>query len=180
MKFLDVLARLGCRVEKDARGVTVGGTPSGLPLRGGFSIDMRSMAEMALTLGVLAVFADAPVTMGNLAHIRGHESDRLAALAALLGQVGVRTDETPDSITVHPAARKDVLSAVIDTRDDHRIAMSFALLGAAANGMIIENPGCVAKTCPDFFDRLAQLGVSVSWPKYRPVNSRREESEPGR
>ena len=160
LKFLDILSRLGCRVEKNADGVTVAGT--GLPFAGGFSLDMRAMAEMALTLGVLAAFAEKPVTMTNLAHIRGHESDRLAALAELLGRVGVKTDETPDGITIHPAAVKDIAAATIDPKDDHRLAMSFALLGAAANGITIENPACVAKTCPDFFDRIARLGVAVS------------------
>lgn len=161
VRFLSVLDRMGCRVSHGAAGVTVAGTP-GAALRGGFSLDMRPTAEMALTLGVLAVFADAPVTMTNLAHIRGHESDRLAALAALLARVGVRTDEAPDGITVHPADRASIPAAVIDPHDDHRLAMAFALLGAGANGITITNPGCVAKTCPDFFDRVAGLGVPVT------------------
>ncbi len=159
LKFLAVLERLGCEITR-ANGVTARGL--GLPLRGGFSLDMRAMSEMALTLGVLAVFADRPIAMTNLSHIRGHESDRLAALAALLAKAGVRTEETPDGITVHPLPRGRVLDAVVDPLDDHRLAMSFALLGAAANGVTILNPGCVRKTCPGFFRLLAGLGVGVS------------------
>ncbi|MDR2391471.1 MAG: 3-phosphoshikimate 1-carboxyvinyltransferase [Planctomycetota bacterium] len=159
VRFLDVLARLGCGVETVGGGVAARGGP--LPLRGGFALDMRAMAEMAVTLGILAVFADAPIRMANLAHIRGHESDRLAALAALLGLAGVRTEESPDGITVHPAGREALRPFRIDPRNDHRLAMSFALLGAAGAGVVIDNPGCVAKTCPGFFDLLAGLGVSV-------------------
>lgn len=162
LRFLDVLSRMGCPVDRSAAGVAVAAPEGGRRLRGGFALDMRPMAEMALTLGVLAVFADAPVTMTNLAHIRGHESDRLAALAQILGQLGVRADEMPDGLTVHPAEKSALPDASIDPRDDHRLAMAFALLGAAANGITISNPACVSKTCPDFFDRLAALGVSVT------------------
>lgn len=158
VKFLDMYSRLGAEVIR-GEAVTVRGGP--LPLRGGFSIDMRATAEMALTLGVMAAFADAPITMTNLAHIRGHESDRIAALAKILGQVGVNTDEQPDSITVHPLSVEAMRSPVVDPRDDHRLAMSFAVLGAAANGIEIENPDCVGKTCPAFFSMLESMGVGV-------------------
>ncbi|MDR1533972.1 MAG: 3-phosphoshikimate 1-carboxyvinyltransferase [Planctomycetota bacterium] len=158
-KFLSVLSRLGCRVEASSGGILAEG--GSLPLRGGFSLDMRAMSEMAVTLGVLAVFAHRPIRLFNLGHIRGHESDRLAALADLLGRTGAGTEETPDGITVHPLARHKIRRVRIDPRDDHRLAMSFALLGAAANGIELENPGCVAKTCPEFFRLLAGLGVPV-------------------
>ncbi|MCL2000602.1 MAG: 3-phosphoshikimate 1-carboxyvinyltransferase [Planctomycetes bacterium] len=159
LRFLDILSRMGCEVVRSG-GVTVRGR--GLPLRGGFSIDMRAMSEMAPTLCVLAVFADAPVAMTNLLHIRGHESDRLTALASLLAGAGVAVDEASDGITVHPLARERILAAVIDPLDDHRLAMSFSLLGAAANGVTILNPGCVGKTCPGFFRLLGTLGVTVA------------------
>lgn len=154
LKFLDVLARMGCEIR---RGAAVSARGRGLPLRGSFSIDMRAMAESALTLGVLAVFADGPVTMTNLAHIRGHETDRLAALAALLRQTGCRVEEFPDGATVWPAAKNSLIDAAIDPRDDHRLAMSFALLGAAGRGITVRNPRCVDKTCPDFFHMLGKL-----------------------
>jgi 3-phosphoshikimate 1-carboxyvinyltransferase len=158
-RFLGVLSRLGCAITASPAGVTAVGGP--VPLRGGFSLDMRAMAELAVTLGVLAVFADRPIRLTNLAHIRGHESDRLSALSALLGQAGAVTEEAPDGITVHPLRPGGIRRIVVDPRDDHRLAMSFALLGAAANGVGIENPGCVAKTCPGFFRMLADLGVGV-------------------
>lgn len=159
-KFLDLYRRLGCAVEEEkGGGVAVAGGPP--PLRGGFTVDMRAMSEMALTLGVMAVFADAPVTMTNLSHIRGHESDRIAALAELLRRVGVDAEEKPDAVTVHPKPRSAVGYAVVDPADDHRLAMSAAVLGAAANGIGIANPACVAKTCPAFFAMLERLGVRV-------------------
>lgn len=159
IKFLDVLTRLGCAVDP-SDGVVVSGPPH--PLRGGFSIDMRAMSEMALTLGVLAVFADKPIAMTNLRHIRGHESDRIAALAAILRSLGAKTDETENGIAVHPLRRENIANVVIDPLDDHRVAMSFAVLGAAANGIAIQNPGCVKKTCPDFFTMLRRTGAALA------------------
>lgn len=160
LKFLAVLERLGGVITRSKTSVTA--TGSGLPLRGGFSLDMRAMSEMALTLGVLAVFADKPIAMTNLAHIRGHETDRLAALAALLREIGAETTEQPDGIVIHPAPKNAIKNVTIDPRDDHRIAMSFALLGAAANGISITSPACVNKTCPPFFTLLEKLGVTAS------------------
>lgn len=158
--FLDVLRRLGAEIEAGTAAVTVAAERK--PLSGGFTIDMRAMSEMALTLGVLAVFADGPVTMTNLLHIRGHETDRLRVLAEFLADVGVRSDEGPDRITIHPAPRHALKPAAIDSRDDHRVVMSAALLGLAANGLTIANPGAVAKTFPGFFDLLASVGPEVT------------------
>lgn len=164
LKFLDILERLGGTITRATSSVTVTGTAPApdRPLRGGFSIDMRAMSEMALTLGVMAVFADKPVTMTNLSHIRGHETDRIAALASLLHKVGVQTEERPDGVVIHPLPTKDIDNVIIDPQDDHRIAMSFSLLGAAANGIGITSPHCVNKTCPPFFTLLEALGIQTS------------------
>ncbi len=162
LKFLDVLRRLGGTIEAKASGIAVrhqGRTP----LRGGFSLDMRAMSEMALTLGVLAVFADAPITMTNLAHIRGHETDRLAALSQLLGTLGVRTEMGDDWIRIHPKAREDIPFTAIDSLDDHRLVMSFSLLGLAANGLTITNYRAVDKTFPEYFDYLKSIGADASF-----------------
>ncbi|MCC8190331.1 MAG: 3-phosphoshikimate 1-carboxyvinyltransferase [Planctomycetes bacterium] len=158
-KFLAVLSRLGAKVTESSAGVSV--TATGGLLRGGFDLDMRAMAEMALTLGVLAVFADAPITMTNLSHIRGHETDRLTALADLLRHVGVATDVGPDWIRIRPRPRHELPAATIDSRDDHRLVMSFALLALGGNGLTITNPAAVAKTFPDFFTRLTGVGATV-------------------
>lgn len=160
-KFLDVLKRLGGDIRQENGMLTASG--DGSTLRGGFAIDMRAMSEMALTLGVLAVFADQPITMTNLAHIRGHETDRLAVLAELLGQIGARCEEGSDWIKIHPVPRSELKNVVIDSHDDHRFVMSFALLGLAGNGLAIRNPGAVAKTFPDFFDRLSASGCQVAF-----------------
>lgn len=172
LKFLDVLERLGGTVIRSDASITVSRAPSGttsgtlsnkcLPLRGGFFIDMRAMSEMALTLGVMAVFADKPIAMTNLSHIRGHETDRIAALASLLREIGAQTEERPDGVVIHPVQKDAIKNVTINPRDDHRIAMSFALLGAAANGIAITSPSCVNKTCPPFFSLLKILGVTTS------------------
>ena len=160
-KFLAVLERLGGSVSAGSDGVSVV-SPGGV-LRGGFSLDMRAMSEMALTLGVLSLFADAPVTMTNLQHIRGHETDRLAVLASTLAAVGARCELGPDWITVNPLPRSAIRNTVIDSHADHRLAMSFALLALGANGLTITNPGAVAKTFPDFFQRLSSCGAEITY-----------------
>ncbi len=161
LKFLEVITRLGGHAEATDTQVAV--AADGRTLRGGFVLDMRAMAEMALTLGVLAVFADAPITMTNLGHIRGHETDRLAALAGLLDQVGVDSETGPDWIKIIPADRQSLKPAVIDSCDDHRIVMSFFLLGLAANGLTMTNPRAVNKTFPGFFTLMQQAGAAFSF-----------------
>ena len=154
--FLDVLERMGATVERRAAegGVRVSRTGA---LRGGFTLDLRSLSESAPTLAALAYFADAPVEMRNLAHIRRHESDRLAALAELLRSLGAGVEEYPDGLRIAPPDPSARRSAVLDPRDDHRLAMAMTLVALGARGATLENPGCVAKTCPDFFDRLRVL-----------------------
>ncbi len=159
-KFISVLERLGGMIENAGGGVSVSGT--GETLRGGFTLDMRAMSEMALTLGVLAVFADGPVTMTNIAHIRGHETDRIDALVKQLARLGVHCDEGSDWVTIHPLPRSSIASCVVDSCGDHRIAMSLAILGLAANGLSITNPDAVGKTFPGFFDCLSVAGAVVS------------------
>lgn len=159
LKFLEVLERLGGVVETAPNQVRV--TGRGLPLTGGFEIDMRAMSEMALTLGAMAPFADAPITMTNLYHIRGHETDRLEVLAKLLRAVGVEHQMGNDSIRICPADPASLRRTTVDSHDDHRVAMSFTLLGLAGNGLGIANAGTVAKTFPDFFTYLDGCGAHI-------------------
>lgn len=145
--FVDVLRQMGCRVEADAHSTTVHGPPQGR-LRG-IDVDLGAMPDVAPTLAVLAAFADGPTRIRNVANLRIKESDRLHALATELGHLGVSTEVFEDGLMVRP--ERPPVAGVIDTYDDHRIAMSFALAGLRLDGVTIRDPGCVEKTFPDFF-----------------------------
>src|SRR5439155_20537379 len=99
-------------------------------------------------------FAEGPTTIRNVAHIRHKETDRLSALAAELRKLGACVEEFPDGLTITPGP---LHGAVVETYNDHRMAMSLALVGLRVPGVVINNPGCVAKTYPHFFRDLEQL-----------------------
>ncbi len=147
--FVEVLAAMGCRVERCSSGVTV----HGRPLRG-IDVDMNDISDTVMTLAAVACFAEGPTTIRNVAHIRHKETDRLAALATELRRVGAGVDEFADGLTIAPAA---LHGAEIETYNDHRMAMSMALVGLRVPGVVINNPACVGKTYPAFFDDLEQL-----------------------
>ena len=107
-----------------------------------------------MTLAAIAPFADGPVIIRNVGHIRVKESDRLAATAAELRRLGAQVEEWTDGLAIQPST---LHGARIHTYDDHRMAMAFALPGLLIPGVEIEDPGCVAKTFPDYFSRLESL-----------------------
>jgi 3-phosphoshikimate 1-carboxyvinyltransferase len=150
-RFADLLAAMGARVERTATSTTVTGDGR---LRGLGTVDMADMPDMAQTLAAVAVFADAPTRVTGVELIRWHETDRIAAVVAELRRAGVEADESRDGFTVHPGTPRP---ARIRTYDDHRMAMSFALLGLRAPGIEITDPGCVAKTFPGFWAALDGL-----------------------
>jgi 3-phosphoshikimate 1-carboxyvinyltransferase len=147
--FVDVLADMGCRVERCSSGITVHGRPLH-----GIDVDMNAISDTVMTLAAVACFAEGPTTIRNVAHIRHKETDRLAALATELRKVGVEVDEFVDGLTITP---KPLHGASIATYNDHRMAMSMSLIGLKVPGIGIENPGCVAKTYPDFFADMEKL-----------------------
>jgi 3-phosphoshikimate 1-carboxyvinyltransferase len=121
---------------------------------------MNAISDTVMTLAAVAPFADGPTVIENVAHIRHKETDRIAAVAAELRRLGVRVDERADGLTIHPIASDEaILPATVRTYDDHRMAMAFALVGlrARGGGVRIADPGCVSKTFPDYFARLAGL-----------------------
>jgi 3-phosphoshikimate 1-carboxyvinyltransferase len=109
---------------------------------------------MVATLAAIAPFASSPTKIRNVAFIRHHESDRIRVLATELRRLGATVVENEDGLEIAPSSMHP---AAIETYDDHRIAMSFAVTGLKLGGVQIKQPGCVAKTFPDFFDRLAAL-----------------------
>lgn len=149
IRFVDALEQMGCRVDWDADSTTV----IGGPLRG-IEIDMNEISDTAQTLAVVAAFAEGPTRIYNVAHMRHKETDRLAAMATEFRRVGLRVDEEPDAITIHPGP---IRPATIATYDDHRMAMSFALLGLRVPGIRIADPGCTRKTYPAFFRDLERI-----------------------
>jgi 3-phosphoshikimate 1-carboxyvinyltransferase len=150
LRFAGVLQQMGARVTIDADGTTVEGTGT----LHGVTADLRDFSDTAQTLAVTAAFADGPTTLTGIGFIRGKETDRIGAVVRELARLGVRAEETDDGLVVHPAA---VHGGVVQTYDDHRMAMSFALAGLRVGGVEIADPGCVAKTFPDFFAVLDTL-----------------------
>ena len=149
--FADLLARMGARVERTAMSTTVTGTGA---LRGLGEVDMSDMPDMAQTLAAVAPFADGPTRVTGVELIRWHETDRIAAVVAELRRAGITAEEERDGFVVHPGRPRP---ARIRTYDDHRMAMSFALLGLRVAGIEIDDPGCVAKTFPEFWQALDGL-----------------------
>jgi 3-phosphoshikimate 1-carboxyvinyltransferase len=140
---------MGCRVERCSAGITV----HGRPLRG-IDVDMNDISDTVMTLAAVACFAEGPTTIRNVAHIRHKETDRLTALATELRRVGAEVEEFADGLTITP---RPLHGAEIETYNDHRMAMSMALIGLKVPGIIIKNPGCVAKTYPGFWEDLEKL-----------------------
>jgi 3-phosphoshikimate 1-carboxyvinyltransferase len=158
-RFADLLAAMGARVERTATSTTVTGTGA---LRGLGDVDMADMPDMAQTLAVVAAFAEAPTRVTGVELIRWHETDRIAAVVAELRRAGIRADEERAGFVVHPGTPR---AARIETYDDHRMAMSFALLGLRSAGIEIVDPDCVGKTFPGFWrelDRLRTTGLRRS------------------
>ena len=151
-KLLDVLAEMGCTVERDATSVTVR-RPEGAPLSG-LEVDMNEFPDAVLALAVVALFAQGPTRIENVANLRIKETDRLAALERELGKLGARAETGPDWLSIEPGPLR---GAAIDTYDDHRMAMAFALVGLRVPGVVIRAPRCVAKTWPDYFSALERL-----------------------
>ena len=149
VRFVELLEDMGCEVVRGATGLTVRGGPLH-----GIDIDMNDISDTVMTLGAVALFAQGPTTIRNVAHIRHKETDRLTALATELRRVGAEVDEFNDGLTIHP---RPLHGAEIETYNDHRMAMSMALVGLKVPGIIIKNPGCVAKTYPRFFEDLEKL-----------------------
>lgn len=148
--FPELLARMGCAVERRGDGTQVGG-----PLAAGLDADLRATPDLVPALAAVACFAPELSTFRGVAHLRFKESDRLAVLADGLSAVGATVLLDADRITVVPGDR--YRGATLDPHGDHRMAMAFALLGLRVPGVRIAQPACVAKSFPEFFSVLESL-----------------------
>jgi 3-phosphoshikimate 1-carboxyvinyltransferase len=148
--FADVLAEMGCTVERSERSVTVAGTGE---LRG-VDIDMADISDLVPTVAVVAALATTPTRIRGVGFIRAKESDRLGDLARELRSAGVDVDETTDGLDVRPSLPH---AARLGTHHDHRLAMAFGVLGTVVDGIEVEDPDVVSKSWPSFWDVLDGL-----------------------
>lgn len=153
--MLGMLERMGARCEWDGNGALSLGAPLELaPLEA----DLATMPDQLPTLAVLAALAEGTSVLEGIGVTRHHETDRVSAVAAELAQVGVGTEVGPDRLVIHGGRPRG--PARIRTYRDHRMAMAFAALGARIQGITVEDPACVAKTYPAFWDDARALGLS--------------------
>ncbi len=149
LRLVDLLCAMGCTAERGGDGITV----QGGPLRA-IDVDMAHMPDMVPTLAVVAAFAEGTTRIRNVGHLRIKESDRLEAVARELKRMGVAAHTTDDGLVISGG---EPVAAIIDTHDDHRLAMSFALAGLRVPGIGILNPSCVQKSFPGFWEVLESL-----------------------
>jgi 3-phosphoshikimate 1-carboxyvinyltransferase len=156
--FADVVEDMGARVTREPHALTVQGRPvaEGARLRA-FDRDFNRIPDAAMTAAVLALYADGPCRLRNIASWRVKETDRIAAMQAELARLGARVEATDDSLTVHPLPAGEWRAAEIRTYDDHRMAMCFSLAAFGPVAVTLLDPGCVAKTYPGYFDDFRRL-----------------------
>lgn len=146
--FLPLLARMGCTVRENEAGLTV----TGCPKLQAIEADMGSMPDVALTLAVVAAFAEGRSVISNIAHLRVKESDRLYAVVTELRRLGAEVEEGDDHMIIHGrGGGSNLHGARIHTYNDHRMAMAFAVAGLLVPGVEIETPDCVSKSFPNFW-----------------------------
>jgi len=152
MKFLGALKQLGCKVEETEVGITVSGPNGGV--YEGIDIDMNDFSDQSLTMAALAAYATTPTVIRNVGHTRLQECNRMAAIVNELNRVGVNCIEEGDDLRITPG---EIKPAIIETYEDHRVAMAFSLLGLKSEGIIINNPDCCKKTFEEYFEVLDEL-----------------------
>ena len=148
-QFTSVLEKMGCRVEKKSNTLQIKGNP----LKG-ITINMNNMPDAVQTLAVTALFAEGETVIQGIGNLRIKETNRILALANELTRLGAEVETGEDYLVIRPG---DYRGAEIETYDDHRMAMSFAVAGLKIPGIRIKNPTCVEKSFPDFFQRFANL-----------------------
>ncbi len=157
VRFAEALAKMGARIETGPNWMSASGPQDG-KLQA-ITLDCNHIPDAAMTLAVAALFADGTTTLRNIASWRVKETDRIHAMATELRKVGATVEEGRDYIRITPPTQ--IKHAAIDTYDDHRMAMCFSLAAFGAEGMRINDPGCVAKTFPDYFAEFARVTQAV-------------------
>jgi len=151
-----VFAAMGAEVASAAEGGVTVSRPGTMR---GVDVDVSPMPDQVPTLAVLAALAEGPTRLGKVSVARGHETDRVAAIARELAKLGAGVKEEGDALVVHGG--RPLEGAVVETYDDHRMAMALSSLAAAVPGVVIRDPGCVRKTYPGYWRDAAALGMCL-------------------
>ncbi|WP_186644310.1 3-phosphoshikimate 1-carboxyvinyltransferase [Fluviispira vulneris] len=161
-QFISILKTLGAHIECTDTEIFVCKKETFTRPTGNISFDLSKLSDQALTLGIIALFAEAPFEIRNISHIRMHECDRISCFVANLRSLHIRCDEYIDGFCVHPYKYDfSNLQALWKTYDDHRFVMSGFILASFASNLFIENPNCVEKTAPLFFQQIKDLGFQT-------------------
>ncbi len=150
IQFLGALEAMGCTVSEQPEGMLVQGNGT----YHGIDIDMGSFSDQTMTMAVTAIFAEGPTTITGIDHIRYQESNRIQAVLNELTRMGIVCREVEGGIKIYPGEPKP---ALIETYDDHRMAMAFSLAGLRSEGIVIDNPMCCRKTFENYFTMLDEL-----------------------
>lgn len=152
VEFLRILEKMGCGLKDTPDGIIL--TPPCGNAFHGVDVNMSACSDQAITLAAIAPFADSPTTIRGIGHIRCQESDRINGIVTELGKMGILCRETEENLTIYPGNPKP---SIVETYEDHRMAMGFTLTGLRAPGIVISNPGCCRKTFENFYEVLEQL-----------------------
>lgn len=152
VQFQRILEKMGCCVEETPEGLRVRGNADGS--YHGVEVDMSACSDQAITLAALAPFADSPTLITGIGHIRFQESDRIRAIATELGRMGIVCEEGRDYLKIWPGIPQ---KSLVETYDDHRMAMGFSLIGLRAEGIVIKDPACCRKTFENYFEVLEKV-----------------------
>lgn len=155
--FLGLLEKMGCTASDTSEGILV--APPDKGSFGGIRADMSACSDQAITLAAIAPFADGPTTISGIGHIRFQESNRISAIVTELSKMGIHCEETANSITIYPGSPAPSL---VETYEDHRMAMGFSLTGLRSPGIVIANPGCCRKTFENYFETLEDAVNTLS------------------
>lgn len=152
LAFIQLMEQLGCSLEDTSDGIYLKGLNE--CKYDGVEVDMGAFSDQTMTLAALAPFAQTPTKITGIAHIRYQESNRIQAVKQELTRLGIRVDELEDGLIIYPGK---VMPAVIETYEDHRMAMAFTLIGLREKGIKIANPKCCGKTFENYFDIIDAL-----------------------
>lgn len=163
--FIRVLELMGCQVEDTERGIVVVGPPDkeGEHTLQGLEVNMSNFSDQTMTLAAIAVFARGDTMITGVEHIRRQESNRIRGIVTELNRLGIACEEREDGVVIHPGkvrvSREHPLE--IQTYEDHRMAMAFALIGTREEGIVIDNPLCCKKTFENYFELLTKLNLRL-------------------